>query len=137
MWSKVAGDNAMTRGSRKSPRTANGRPAGRVAEPQQRSKQTGEAEEKALATIVEYSAQRKAVNAYPAKIISPPVASSCCASSTAQVGEVQDENGWPFMYYRCTVCGFALRRFAPRDALLETRRSWRNAGGGIDSPGAA
>ena len=101
------------------------------------TKKTGNREEKAMATIVEYSSHRKAVNAYPAKIISPPVPSGCCSSSTVQVGEVQDENGWPFMYHRCAVCGFAVRRFAPRDAVLETRRIWRNPEGAIHTPGAA
>lgn len=120
MWLKVAGDNAMARGSQKAAR-----------------KKTGDPEEKAMATIVEYSSHRKAINAYPAKIISPPVAGNCCSSSTVQVGEVQDENGWPFMYHRCAVCGFTVRRFAPRDAVLETRRIWRNPGGEIHTPGAA
>lgn len=138
MWLKVAGDNAMARGSRKAARTADGASAGGVAgKRQQRSKKTGEPEEKVMATIVEYSNHRKAINAYPAKIISPPVPSGCCSSSTVQVGEVQDEDGWPFMYHRCTACGFTVRRFAPRDAVLETRRIWRNTGREIGSPDAA
>jgi len=39
-----------------------------------------------VATIVEYSSQRKAINAYPAKIVSPPVPSACCEFSSDQVG---------------------------------------------------
>ncbi|MFQ5846269.1 MAG: hypothetical protein ACE5IQ_01205 [Candidatus Methylomirabilales bacterium] len=84
-----------------------------------------------MATIVEYSAQRKAVNAYPAKIISPPSPSRCCSSSTRRVGGVQDGHGWPFVYQRCTVCGFTVRRFAPHEELLETRQTWRKAGQAI------
>jgi len=79
-----------------------------------------------MATIVEYSTQKRAINAYPTRIVSPPVASDCCSSLAIQVGEVQDERGWPFVYRRCAVCGFTVRHLAPREELLETIRTWRN-----------
>ncbi len=78
-----------------------------------------------MATIVEYSNQRQAVNAYPAKIVYPPAPSECCSASTVQVGEIQDQHGWPFVYFRCAMCGYTVRRLAPREELLETRRIWR------------
>ena len=79
-----------------------------------------------MATIVEYSTD-KPINTYPAKIVSPPFPSQCCRSSSEQLGEIQEENGWPFMYQHCAVCGYTVRRFAPRDELLETIRIWRNS----------
>jgi len=47
--------------------------------------------ERPVATIVEYSRQKKTINAYPARIISPPVPGDCCSSLAIRVGEVQDE----------------------------------------------
>jgi hypothetical protein len=90
-----------------------------------------------MATIVLYSNRKRAVNAYPTRIVSPPAPGDCCASSTGQVGEVQDERGWPFVYHRCGVCGFTVRRFAPQEAVLEARRLWRNGGSAISRPDAA
>lgn len=90
-----------------------------------------------METIVEYSSKKKAINAYPARIVSPPVPSRCCSSSTKQVGGLQDEHAWPFVYHRCTVCGFTVRHFAPREELLETRRTWRNSGEAIPTADAA
>ncbi len=90
-----------------------------------------------MATIVEYSSKKKAINAYPARIVSPSFPSRCCASSSDRVGAVQDEHAWPFVYHRCTVCGFTVRRFAPLEQLLETRRTWRNSGEAIPTADAA
>ena len=90
-----------------------------------------------MATIVEYSRQKKTINAYPARIISPPVPSECCGSHAVQVGEVQDDRGWPFVYQRCAACGFTVRRFAPPEEVLEARRIWRNGGQAIHTPDAA
>jgi hypothetical protein len=45
-----------------------------------------------------------------------------------QVGEVQEEQGWPFVYRRCAICGFTVRRFASRTEVLEEIRSWKKAG---------
>lgn len=90
-----------------------------------------------MATIVEYNSQRKAINAYPAKIVSPPFPSACCSVSSVQVGGVQDEHAWPFVYHRCAICGFTVRRLAPREELLEARRAWRTSGRAIPTPDAA
>jgi hypothetical protein len=80
-----------------------------------------------VATIVEYSAEKNPLNAYPTRIISPPVPSQCCGAHTVRVGEIQDDRGWPFVYQRCAVCGFTVRRLAPREELLEAIRTWRYA----------
>ncbi|MGH7351361.1 MAG: hypothetical protein ACREI5_03450 [Candidatus Methylomirabilales bacterium] len=93
--------------------------------------------ERPMVTIVEYSTHKKALNVYPSRIISPPVPSRCCSSSTVQVGEIQNEHGWPFVYQRCAACGFTVRRFAPQDEVLEARRIWRNGGQAIHTPDAA
>ena len=93
--------------------------------------------ERPVATIVEYSRQKKAINAYPTKIVSPPVPSQCCGSHIVRVGEVQDERGWPFVYRRCAVCGFTVRHLAPREELFETIRTWRNPESAITHHDAA
>ena len=93
--------------------------------------------ERPMVAIVEYSARKRAINAYPRRIISPPVPSRCCSSLAIQVGDVQDERGWPFVYQRCAACGFTVRRFAPQDEVLEARRIWRNGGQAIHTPDAA
>lgn len=36
-----------------------------------------------MATIVEYSTHKRAINAYPTKIVSPSSPSRCCPSSTS------------------------------------------------------
>lgn len=90
-----------------------------------------------MGTIVEYSTDKRFINAYPAKIVSPPFPSRCCRTSSEQVGEVQEENGWPFVYHRCGVCGYTVRRFPPREEFLETIRVWRTAGQTIARPDAA
>ena len=37
-----------------------------------------------MATIVEYSPHKRAINAYPTKIVSPTSPGPCCLSSTEQ-----------------------------------------------------
>lgn len=81
-----------------------------------------------MATIVEYSSSKRAVNAYPRKIVSPLSPTRCCPSSTELVGEPQEERGWPFVYQRCAVCGFTVRRFASREEVLEGMRIWKKTG---------
>ena len=103
----------------------------------EQNKQNTNTQGEAVATIVEYSAHMQAVNAYPAKIVSPPSPSGCCASSMEQVGRIRDENGWPYVYHRCGVCGYTVRRLAPRNELLETMRTWRRAGEEASKRGAA
>lgn len=80
-----------------------------------------------MATIVEYSVEKKPMNAFPAKIVSPPFSSTCCGTLTDRVGEIQTEKGWPFLYHRCTACGYTVRRLAPAEEFLETMRDWRKA----------
>jgi hypothetical protein len=101
------------------------------------NKESATREGEAVATIVEYSAQKQAVNGYPAKIVSPPSPSGCCASSMEQVGTIRDENGWPFVYHRCGVCGYTVRRLATRNELLETMRTWRRVGEEASKRGVA
>jgi len=90
-----------------------------------------------MATVVEYSAHKRAINAYPTKIVSPTSPGPCCLSSTKQVGDAHEDRGWPFVYRRCAVCGFTMRRFASRDGLLEERRVWRTQGKAVSAPDAA
>lgn len=84
-----------------------------------------------MATIVEYSAEKPARNRYPQKIISPPFPSPCCLTRMRQVGEPQEENGHPFVYWRCRSCGYTVRRFQAQDPNGQVpridlrRRRWR------------
>lgn len=90
-----------------------------------------------MATIVEYSTAKRAVNAHPRKIISPPFSSPCCPSSIKPIGALQEEWGWPFVYYRCRVRGFTVRRFTSREEVVDGIRRWRKAGKVIPTPDAA
>lgn len=90
-----------------------------------------------MPTIVEYSTHKRVVNAYPRRIVSAPFPSRCCTSATVQVGEVQEERGWPFVYHRCAVCGFTVRRFASRHEVLQEIRSWKQARHTLSTPDAA
>lgn len=66
-----------------------------------------------MATIVEYTTEKRARNAYPKRIVSPPSPSSCCATQMEQVGEVEREDSWSYVYKRCKTCGFTVRHFLP------------------------
>ncbi len=90
-----------------------------------------------MRTIVEYSTHKRALNAYPRRIVSSPFPGRCCPSATAQVGEVQEELGRPFVYHRCRICGFTVRRFASRAEVLEEIRSWRREANPLPEAGAA
>ncbi len=63
-----------------------------------------------MKAIVEYTSARNPANLYPEKIISPPSPSACCAVAMEQVGEVQWDGVWPFVYRRCATCGYTVRR---------------------------
>lgn len=65
----------------------------------------------AAASIVEYSGRGGTLNAYPDRIISPPNPSECCALSMEQVGDVQEDGSWLFVYKRCRSCGYTVRHF--------------------------
>lgn len=67
-----------------------------------------------MATIVEYDARKKPLNAYPKHIVSPPHWATCCTTRMERVGQVQQDERCHFFYYRrCQVCGFTLRHFLP------------------------
>lgn len=63
------------------------------------------------ASIVEYDEGRGTLNAYPDRIISPPHPSECCSSSMEQLGDVQEDGSWLFIYKRCRTCGYTVRQF--------------------------
>ncbi len=64
-----------------------------------------------MANIVEYDERKAAVNAYPKRIISPPHPSECCSSGMAQVGRVEQDGNWLYIYKRCRACGYTVRHF--------------------------
>ena len=90
-----------------------------------------------MATVVEYSAHKRAINAYPTKIVSPTSPGPCCLSSTEQVGDTHKDHGWPFVYRRCAVCGFTVRRFASREEVLVEMWIWKKQGEVIPTSYAA
>lgn len=63
-----------------------------------------------MKAIVEYTSERDPANRYPEKIVSPPCPSACCAEAMEQVGDVQWDGVWPFVYRRCVTCGYTVRR---------------------------
>lgn len=64
-----------------------------------------------MVSIIEYSAEKKARNSYPLKIISPPTPSQCCMARMNRIGQVQVEDDRKFYYKRCSRCGFTVREF--------------------------
>ena len=64
-----------------------------------------------MAGIVGYDDRRTAVNAYPERIVSPPFPSECCASGMEQVGKVEEDGNWLYIYKRCRSCGYTVRHF--------------------------
>ncbi|MGH7409578.1 MAG: hypothetical protein ACREJ6_00735 [Candidatus Methylomirabilis sp.] len=64
-----------------------------------------------MATIVEYDERRAAVNGYPEQIISPPHPSDCCSTGVEQVGNIEEDGSWLFIYKRCRTCGYTVRHF--------------------------
>jgi hypothetical protein len=62
-------------------------------------------------SIIEYSAEKKARNSYPYKIISPPIPSRCCQARMNRIGAMQAEGDNKFYYKRCSRCGFTVREF--------------------------
>jgi hypothetical protein len=84
-----------------------------------------------MATIVEYSDDKKPRNQYPETIISPPHSGSCCFTDMEGIGEAQQDGRWVFQYKRCRKCGFAVRvilREIPNAALVaELRQTLANA----------
>ena len=66
-----------------------------------------------MCTIVQYIARKSPYNGYPERILSPPFPASCCVAQMERVGEIEWENGFPYYYRRCRVCGYAVRHFLP------------------------
>lgn len=64
-----------------------------------------------MVSIIEYSAEKKARNSYPHRIISPPIPSRCCQARMNRIGHVQVEDNGKFYYKRCSRCGFTVREF--------------------------
>ena len=62
-----------------------------------------------MATIVEYTDERKPRNRYPQRIVSPVRSGPCCFTDTEDIGQPQDDGHWVCQYKRCRTCGFALR----------------------------
>ena len=90
-----------------------------------------------MATIVEYSAEKRARNKYPTRIISPPSPSECCSMHMKRIGEMQVEgDGQRFYYKRCTRCGFTVREFVFNIELDRLRAvelaEWNRAASWID-----
>lgn len=78
-----------------------------------------------MATIVEYSDDKKPRNQYPETIISPPHSGPCCFTDMQEIGEPQEDARWVFQYKRCRGCGFAVRvilREIPNAALVAELR---------------
>ncbi|PWB81235.1 MAG: hypothetical protein C3F08_02460 [Candidatus Methylomirabilota bacterium] len=62
-------------------------------------------------SIIEYSAEKKARNSYPHKIISPPAPGRCCQTHMNRIGTMQADGDDKFFYKRCVRCGFTVREF--------------------------
>ena len=64
-----------------------------------------------MSNIVEYNEKEASFNAYPERIVSPPHPSECCLSGMEQVGDVEEDGSWLFIYKRCRTCGYTVRHF--------------------------
>ncbi len=62
-----------------------------------------------MATIVEYTDQKRPKNHYPERIISPLHSGPCCFTDMQELGKPQEEGRWVYQYKRCRKCGFAVR----------------------------
>ncbi len=77
-----------------------------------------------MPTIVEYRDQEQPVNEYPARIVSPPLPSACCAGNMEALGRGQIEGLWRYVYRRCPVCGYTVRNFYAL-SWLALEEKWR------------
>lgn len=78
-----------------------------------------------MATIIEYTDQKRPANSYPRRIVSPLSPGPCCYSKMEQIGMEQHEEGWSFIYKRCKKCGFAVRHVTARNPQLLTKKDSR------------
>jgi hypothetical protein len=96
-----------------------------------RSSQHSVLMEQTMATIVEYTDQKRPKNLYPERIISPVRSGPCCFSDMEEVGKPQEDSRWVFQYRRCKKCGFTVRvilREIPDAALAaELRKTLANS----------
>jgi len=90
-----------------------------------------ESMEHTIATIVEYTDQKRPKNQYPERIISPVRSGPCCFSDMEEIGKSQEDSRWVFQYKRCKKCGFTVRvilREIPDAALAaELRKTLANS----------
>jgi len=64
-----------------------------------------------MASIVEYNGRKQTANDYPDRIVSPPNPSGCCFANMKQVGGVEEDGNWLYIYKRCGICGYTVRHF--------------------------
>ncbi len=69
---------------------------------------------KKRSTIVRYRADLPPENAYPRQIVSPMTGGPCCILHSRETGKVRREGGWRYIYVRCQVCGYTVRRILGR-----------------------
>ena len=62
-------------------------------------------------TIVRYTTAEAPCNGYPRRIVSPPLAGSCCLDEMVPLGSVHWDDELPYIYRRCGVCGHTVRHF--------------------------
>jgi len=79
-----------------------------------------------MSAIVEYTNAKPPENHYPWRIVSPSRSGPCCFAEMEEIGEVQREERWEYVYKRCRRCGFTVQmilREVPDDALLSRLRT--------------
>ncbi len=78
-----------------------------------------------MPTIVEYTDKKQPENRYPNQIVSPSHSSPCCFGDMEEIGDLQREARWEYVYKRCRKCGFAVRlvvRELPDEARIASLR---------------
>lgn len=73
-------------------------------------------------TIVHYTSAEEPFNGYPRRIISPPLAGSCCLEAMAPLGSIHWDDEHPYLYRRCSVCGHTVRHFFADDVRRPLER---------------
>lgn len=71
-------------------------------------------------TIVRYTTAEAPFNGYPRRIVSPPLAGSCCLEAMMPLGSIHWDDEVPYTYRRCSICGHTVRRFL-EDAVSRPR----------------
>ncbi|MFQ5847135.1 MAG: hypothetical protein ACE5IQ_05595 [Candidatus Methylomirabilales bacterium] len=78
------------------------------------------------ATIVEYTDEKRPINDYPKRIVSPTRGKSCCARHAEQIGGIEREGERSYFYHRCRVCGYTVRHFLSSPPPDRPSGSWEN-----------